>query len=73
MRCIGQCAGNHRRHCAVSAKYFKGLKVIFKSDAEALDTLAHRARGLADDYNKLADLVATIPFWLRSDRMRRQD
>jgi len=46
----------------IGAKYFKGIKVIFKSDAEALDTLAQRAAGMVSNYNKLAELLATITF-----------
>lgn len=43
-------------------KYFKGLQVIFKSDANALDMLAQRAAGLVSNYNKLVELLAAIPF-----------
>lgn len=42
-------------------KYFKGLQVVFKSDANALDMLAKRAAGLVSDYDNLAELLAAIP------------
>jgi hypothetical protein len=46
----------------IGGKYFKGIKVIFKSDADALDTLAQRAAGMVSNYNKFAELLATVPF-----------
>jgi len=46
----------------LGAQYFRGLKIIFKSDADALDTLAGRAAGLVRDYHKIIDLLGQIPF-----------
>jgi hypothetical protein len=46
----------------LGAQYFQGLKVIFKSDADALYSLAQRAAGLVSDYNKLVGFLEAIPF-----------
>ena len=47
---------------SLKARYFPGLKFIFKSDADALNTLARRAAGLVRDYNNVMDLLGQIPF-----------
>jgi hypothetical protein len=47
---------------SLKARYFQGLKFIFKSDADALDSLARHAAGLVRDYNKVMDLLGQIPF-----------
>jgi hypothetical protein len=46
----------------LSARYFRGLKIVFKSDADALDNLAQQAKSLVRDYNKLTELLHAIPF-----------
>jgi len=48
----------------LSARFFHGLKIAFKSDADALDTLGQRAAGLVSDHNKLVGLLEAIPFQL---------
>jgi hypothetical protein len=47
---------------SLNARYFPGLKIMFKSDADALDTLERRATGLVRDYHNVMDLLGQIPF-----------
>jgi len=41
----------------LTARYFPGLKILFKSYANALDHLTASVASLVDDYNKLGDLI----------------
>ena len=41
----------------ITARYFPGLKPVFKSYANALDDLTARVTHLVDDYNGIADYI----------------
>ena len=58
---------------SLNARYFPGLKIMFKSDADALDTLARRAAGLVRDYHNDHGPSRANPLSPGSTRRHRQD